>query len=225
MNIDNIKLISGVGDREANELCVMSLTALIAGEPHTDKPVCACPVLTAAAIRLNDGLWWASDEERTAALKPLSAELIGTRSTAAVELRRAGVFVDLALRVWAPKAFDCAAFLHPDEPHREALAACAASLRELDESADPAAAADTVYAARSAASAAVYASSDAARAAANTAHAASVAADSAAAASPADAADAAARVAHTAAYAADADTVAIRGELLAAIRSAIKIVD
>jgi hypothetical protein len=152
MNIDDITLISGVGDREAKELCVMSLTALIANEPHGDHPVCACPVLTAVAIRVNDANWWESDAERTEALKPLAQAMVGTRNPA-LALPRAKLFADRALRVWAPAALEAAASVHPLDEHRVALREHAKKLRE-DGSA--AAAADA------AAAAARYAAADAA---------------------------------------------------------------
>ena len=163
MNIDDITLISGVGDREAKELCVMSLTALIANEPHGDHPVCACPVLTAVAISVNDANWWDSDAERTEVLKPLAQAMVGTRN-AALELPRAKLFTDHALRVWAPAALEAAASVHPIEEHRNALREHAAKLR-VDGSADAAAAARYAAAAADAAAAAAAAAryADAAR--------------------------------------------------------------
>ena len=155
MNIDDIKLIAGMGNRDAKELCVMSLAALIANEPHTDHPVCACPVLTAVAVQLNDGLWWASDDERTVALKPLAAKLVGTRGTDALALRRADVFVNLALRVWTPRALDYAASIHPIEMHCEVLREHASKLRGSPTAAHAHADADAAYAAAAAAYAAV----------------------------------------------------------------------
>lgn len=107
--MENITLVRGIGSREENRLCVMSLTALLAGEGHTDKPVCACPVLTAAAIRLNDTYWWSSDSERTEVLKHLAPILIGTRSTPDTERRRANYLGTMARTVFAASAIETAA--------------------------------------------------------------------------------------------------------------------
>lgn len=156
MSIDDITLISGVGDLEDSKLCVMSLTALIAGEPHGDHPVCACPVLTEVAIRVNDANWWDSDAERTEVLKPLSAALVGTRNPA-LELPRATLFADRALRVWAPTALEAAASIHPSEEHRNALREHAKKLRDDGSAADADAARYADDAARYAADAARYA--------------------------------------------------------------------
>ena len=210
MNIDDIKLISGVGKRAAKELCVMSLTALIAGEPHGAHPVCACPVLTEVAILVNDANWWDSDAERTEVLKPLSLALVGTRNPA-LELQRAKLFADRALRVWAPAALDAAASVHPSDEHRNALREHAKKMR-MD--ADDAAASDAVDAARYAAAAARYAAADAARYAADAADAGNYSADAARCA--ADAARCAAR------YAARTE---LRGQVIAAIYEAIALQD
>jgi hypothetical protein len=129
-NIDKIVLVRGAGTRESNELCVMTLAALIAGEQHTDRPVCACPVLSAMAIRLNDGPWWSSDKERTELLAPLAPKLVGTRADAGVELLRAKVLVDLALHTLVPDALESAARVHTSADHAAALRMAATNLRE-----------------------------------------------------------------------------------------------
>jgi len=51
---DRVELVSGVGDREAGTLCIMSLVACLAGEKHTDHPACASPVIRTFAIPVND---------------------------------------------------------------------------------------------------------------------------------------------------------------------------
>ncbi len=106
---ENVVFISGVGDRDGKRLCIMSAAAWIAGEPHGDAPVCACPVLRSLAIRLNDAAWWESDDERTRALMPLAEQLVGTKSTRAVEVERARVAVHRTMTVITPRALDRAA--------------------------------------------------------------------------------------------------------------------
>ena len=46
---------AGRGD-PANGLCFMETAAYIMGEPITDHPECACPVLTSYGIFLNDSM-------------------------------------------------------------------------------------------------------------------------------------------------------------------------
>ena len=50
------------------EMCVMEAVAYVAGEPWSDAPKCACPVITAFLVSWNDSL--PSDAERDRLLKP-----------------------------------------------------------------------------------------------------------------------------------------------------------
>ncbi|NKB49072.1 MAG: hypothetical protein GKS02_06880 [Alphaproteobacteria bacterium] len=72
---DSVSLVPRVGNRGDNELCVMSLVALLAGERHTDRPSAACPVIATFAIKVNDGI----DCDARQALKPFAPRIIGTR--------------------------------------------------------------------------------------------------------------------------------------------------
>ena len=72
---DSISLVPRVGDRKENELCVMSLVALLAGERHTDRPQVACPVVATFAIKVNDSI----DCDVRQTLKPFAPRIIGTR--------------------------------------------------------------------------------------------------------------------------------------------------
>jgi len=72
---DSVSLVPHVGNRKDNELCVMSLVALLAGESHTDRPRVACPVIATFAIKINDGL----DCDARQTLKPFAPRIIGTR--------------------------------------------------------------------------------------------------------------------------------------------------
>jgi hypothetical protein len=58
-------------------LCLLEATAFLAGEPHSDHPVCVSPVLAAFGRGLNDAPW-SSNEARTQHLEPLIPLLIGT---------------------------------------------------------------------------------------------------------------------------------------------------
>lgn len=88
---DSISLVPRVGNRSDNELCVMSLVALLAGERHTDRPKVACPVIATFAIKVNDGI----DCDARQALKPFAPRIIGTRDGHA--RRRAFILVNAIL--------------------------------------------------------------------------------------------------------------------------------
>jgi len=88
---DGIELVAGVGNRSKNELCVMSLVALLAGENHTDRPKAACPVIATFAIKINDGI----DCDARQTLKPFAPRIIGTRDGLA--RRRAWVLTNAIL--------------------------------------------------------------------------------------------------------------------------------
>src|SRR6185312_5136171 len=71
--------------------CVMEAVAFVAGEPWGDHPECACPVISTFLRSWNDAL---PDDERDALLRPLIPQLVNTKSTAAVETRRALMCAD-----------------------------------------------------------------------------------------------------------------------------------
>jgi len=216
-------LTGGSHDSPEEGLCLIEAAAHHAGEPHSDHAECVCPVLAAFGRTLNDGPW-PSDEARTEALGPLVALLAGTRSTPAVEQRRAALLAQRALTVYAPLALyaavcslencgiDCqglrkAALALCEWPCREtatAAAAAAASAYAVRAAARDAAAAASAYAVRDAAADAAYAVRAAARAAASTASYAVSAAASAAAAAAYAVSDAASAAASADASASDA---------------------
>lgn len=71
---DRVELVSGVGDPDSGKLCVMSLVACLAGERHTDHPVCASPLIRAFAIPVNDHMPY----EVRQRLKPFAPRIRGT---------------------------------------------------------------------------------------------------------------------------------------------------
>ena len=87
---DRVELVSGsIGDPGQGRMCLMSLVAFLAGEPHSDAPGCASPVVQAFAVAVNDHMPRAARQR----LKPFAPRIIGTgdgldRLRAAV-LRRA----------------------------------------------------------------------------------------------------------------------------------------
>jgi hypothetical protein len=89
-----------VGSHEDHAaMCVMEAVAYVAGEPWSDSPACACPVIGAFLRAWNDGL---PDDERDALLLPLIPRLIGTRTTPDIERRRAILAADWLVRVHTP---------------------------------------------------------------------------------------------------------------------------
>ncbi len=94
---DSISLVSRVGNRHDNELCVMSLVALLAGENHTDRPKAACSVIATFAIKVNDGI----DCDARQTLKPFAPRIIGTRDGMA--RRRAWVLTNAILSEVLPR--------------------------------------------------------------------------------------------------------------------------
>jgi hypothetical protein len=193
-------------------LCVMEAVSYVAGEPWSDQPKCACPVISAFMRSWNDLL--PNDAERDRLLKPLIAQLVDSKSTKGVEERRSYLALDWMIRVFTPNFLD----LVP------ALAAHAKALRDLEEIADMAgavAAGNVITAARAAAG---DAARDAARGAARAA--AWAAARAAAGDAARDAAWAAARAAAWdaagAAAAWDAAGAAARAAAGAAARDFLK---
>ena len=97
-----IKLEAG-GHEPDSKYCLMEAVAFVNGDPWTDHPECACPVLSAYGRAWNDAM---PDEQRQR-LIPYIPLLIGTRSNLEVEQQRAFILADLAVRVIAPIALRC----------------------------------------------------------------------------------------------------------------------
>jgi len=72
--IETIVLRSGKGE-DLEHACVMQAVDYIATGGLSDHPECACPALTAFAIRLNEQ----ADKETRQRLKPFIPKLVGTR--------------------------------------------------------------------------------------------------------------------------------------------------
>jgi hypothetical protein len=74
--LDLIYLGKGRHKSAANGMGTMEAVAWLAGEKHSDRPDCTCPVITAYVSRIAD---WASDEQRQQ-LRAFLPRLIGSRS-------------------------------------------------------------------------------------------------------------------------------------------------
>jgi hypothetical protein len=73
-----------------DEVCVMELASMLAGEPFSDHPRAVCPVLGALLRAYNDHI----DDHRRQALYPLASLVVGTRSTREVEEARTRTMLD-----------------------------------------------------------------------------------------------------------------------------------
>src|SRR3990167_6721691 len=106
MNFDEVVLGSGSHASRADGVCLLEAVAWLAGEPHSDSPSCACPVIAAFGRTLNDHL---PDAERQA-LVPYITKIVGSVSTPEVERKRAFIASDYAVRVFAPIALRAKGF-------------------------------------------------------------------------------------------------------------------
>lgn len=90
--------VTPTGDRD---MCIMEAVAFVAGEPWSDAPDCASPVIAAFLRNWNDTL---SDEDRDRLL-PAAVwvpRLVGSIGNEEVELRRSYLALDWIVRVYTP---------------------------------------------------------------------------------------------------------------------------
>src|ERR1044072_7276238 len=83
------QLLSGGHTDPESGLCVMEAVAFVAGEKHSDQPKCACPVIGSFLRTWNDRI--PDVDTRTRLLMPFVERLVGSKSNAAVERRRADI--------------------------------------------------------------------------------------------------------------------------------------
>jgi hypothetical protein len=205
LDLDSLILLLGSHSTRDDGVCAMEAVAWLAGEPHSDRPACACPVIASFVRAMNDQL---PDEER-GRLKPYLAKLVGTRLTKAVELKRAFYLADSAVRVFAPLALRAAGLTKEAE-----------KLESLSPLVDEVTARAAYSAAYSAARAAYSAAYSAARAAYSAADSAAYSADSAADSAAYSAASSAARAVYSADSAARAADSAAYSAAYSAARAA-----
>jgi hypothetical protein len=97
--LDQIPPLKSGAHEGHDNFCIMEAVAFVAGEPWSDHPACACPVIGAFLRVWNDGL---PDDERDMLLRPLIALLPGTRADAATEHRRSLMAADWLVREQTP---------------------------------------------------------------------------------------------------------------------------
>ena len=98
LDLDKLILSSGSHTAGSPQMCVMEAVAFVAGEPHSDHPECASPVIAAFMRRWNDGL----DNDERQRLKPYIPKLVGTLASAEIEQRRGLLCADWMLRTYLP---------------------------------------------------------------------------------------------------------------------------
>jgi hypothetical protein len=77
--------------------CAMEWVSYLAGEPHSDQPLCVSPVLRAFCIALNDGL----ETRPRQRLRPFLARTIGTAEDG-LDQQRAWMAMDWLIRKYTP---------------------------------------------------------------------------------------------------------------------------
>jgi hypothetical protein len=97
--IENIALKSGAHDDISHGACVMEAVSFVAGEPWSDRPECACPVIGSFLRTWNDDL---PDDKRTELLRPLVPRLVGTRGSGNLERRRALMCAGWLVGIYTP---------------------------------------------------------------------------------------------------------------------------
>ena len=115
--LETITLKSGSHATREEGVCAMEAVAWLAGEPHSDAPECASPVIGAFLRSWNDAL--PTDEGRQRLLRPLLPLVIGTRADNATELWRSYMALDWLVRVHTPAWLRLAGL----DDHAEALIA------------------------------------------------------------------------------------------------------
>jgi hypothetical protein len=93
-----IKLSKGTHSSPEEGACVMELASMLAGEPFSDHPKSACPVISSFLRTYNDSV----DDERRQTLYAYAAQVVGSRGSKEVARARAeylgAVLVDLRVR-------------------------------------------------------------------------------------------------------------------------------
>ena len=132
-----ISLKPGIHADREDGMCAMEAAAYLAGEPHTDHPVCACPAITAFMLSFNDGM--ADDADRDRWLKPLVPLMVGSlvlnedgQMDTDVLVHRANLCA-IAARQFAPLALETGGAAiaadraaHESAEYAESAAECAA---------------------------------------------------------------------------------------------------
>jgi hypothetical protein len=94
-----IPALSKGAHEPGDAMCILEAVSFVAGEPWSDHPKCACPVIGAFLRNWNDSL---PDDERDTLLRPFIPRLINTKGNKKLERRRALMATDWLIRVHTP---------------------------------------------------------------------------------------------------------------------------
>jgi hypothetical protein len=89
----NVRLGPGRHPRPGQEVCVLELASMLAGDRFGDRPVSVCPVIGAILRAYNDNV----DDRRRQDLYRFAADVVGTRRDYRVQRDRADAAIDWAL--------------------------------------------------------------------------------------------------------------------------------
>jgi hypothetical protein len=90
-----IKLSKGKHASPDDGACVMELASMLAGEPFSDHPASACPVIGSFLRAYNDSI----DDDRRQDLYALAAGVVGTRTSISIQRARAERLAEWALEM------------------------------------------------------------------------------------------------------------------------------
>ena len=148
-------------------MCVMEAVAYVAGEPHSDHPACACPIISAFLRSWNDGL--STDKDRQRLLGGFVFRLVATKASAEIELKRSMMAFRWLVNVLTPSLLemtpslvDHAKTLRKIKISKKLSAAYSAALSAAESVALSAARSAAYSAAESAARSAAYSAADSA---------------------------------------------------------------
>jgi hypothetical protein len=111
----NVRLGPGRHPRPGQEVCVLELASMLAGERFGDRPVSVCPVIGAILRAYNDNV----DDHRRQDLYRFAADAVGTRRDYRVQRQRADVALDWALIRYAEGGGTLLAPPDPEGPRDE----------------------------------------------------------------------------------------------------------
>lgn len=80
-----VRLGPGRHRSPSDDVCVMELASMLAGEPFTDHPIAVCPVIGSFLRSYNDSI----DEARRQTLYSYASKVVGSRMSASVQQDRA----------------------------------------------------------------------------------------------------------------------------------------
>jgi len=103
IDLNLITLDTGAHKTREDGVCLLEAVAWLAGEPHTDNPTCASPILGAYGRSLNDVL----PDDKRQELKPYAPLMLGTAGDGHDETR-GYLALDWLIRTYTPAWLDVA---------------------------------------------------------------------------------------------------------------------